>query len=136
MLDRKTRAVQRQIKATGEELLLIQEDIGRVLAGTITPGDTAVVFRLRLILNRLKAADEKLAGLRARLPLERGTIVSHALAEQYSKTIEMQRNTVSTLLQCVRQNNAALLEAKHAALAAEAVLIGERIKNNAKKYPS
>ena len=136
MPDRKTRSVQKQIKAAGEELLLIQEDIGKVLAGPIAPGDTAVVFRLKLILNRLRAAEEKLAGLRARLPLEKGTIVSHALAEQYSKSIEMQKNTVSSLLQCVRQNNAALLEAKHAALAAEAVLIGERITNHAKKYPS
>ena len=130
MLDRKTMATQKQVKAACEEVLHIQEDIGRLLELPIVPGDPGAVFRCRLVLNRCSAAANTFGALRAKLPMTRDTVISHALISRNEQILKNQKHTVSSLIECIRLNNAAALEAKRAALAAESILIGERIKNN------
>ncbi|MBQ2192136.1 MAG: hypothetical protein IIT70_05485 [Clostridia bacterium] len=132
MLDRKTRALQKQIKAQGDELLCIQEDIGALLAVPVEPGDYGVIFRCRLLINRCKSLDEKLGELQEELPLTRETAISHSLILHDKQILEMQKNTVTSLLNCIKRSNATMLEANRAALLAEAAIIGERIKRNGK----
>ena len=132
MLDRKTRALQKQIKAQGDELLRIQEDIGALLAVPVEPGDYGVIFRCRLLINRCKSLDEKLSELQKELPLMRETAISHSLIQHDKQILEMQKNTVTSLLNCIKRSNATMLESNRAALLAEAAIIGERIKRNGK----
>ena len=136
MLDRRTQTVQKQIRDAGEDILIIQEEIGSLLRAPIASDDPGVVFRCRLILNKCRSLEQKLSELRAELPLERKTAISHSLVDQDLQILGMQKSTVSSLLSCIKQNNAILLEAKRATLTAEAFIIGERIKNNGKKHSS
>ncbi len=132
MLDRRSRALQKQIKAQGDEILRIQEDIGTLLSAPVEPGDYGVIFRCRLLINRMKALGEKLDELQQELPLTRETAISHSLIMHDRQILEMQKNTVTSLLACIKRSNAQVLESNRAALLAEAKLIGERIKKNVK----
>lgn len=136
MLDRRTQTVQKQIRDAGEDILIIQEEIGSLLRAPIASDDPGVVFRCRLILNKCRSLEQKLSELRAELPLERKTAISHSLVDHDLQILGMQKSTISSLLSCIKQNNAILLEAKRATLTAEAFIIGERIKNNGKKHSS
>lgn len=136
MLDRKTRTIQKQVKSAGEELLKIQEEIGALIEAVKSPDDPGAAFRCRLVLNKCRALEERLTLLSGELPLRRETVISHSMIMQNKQLLNMQKNTVSQLYDCIRMNNRAMLDAKRASLLTEAMLIGERIKKNGKGNPS
>ena len=130
MLERKTRIIQRKIKAAGEDILGIQKDIGELLAQRVEPGDAGIVFRCRLLLNRCRAVDEELTALYTALPEKGNTAVSRSLALQNKQLVELQRSTLNSLLESIVRSGNALDEAKRMELAAESLRLGERIKKN------
>lgn len=133
MLERKTRTIQRKIKAAGEEILGVQTDIGELLAKSIEPGDAGVIFRCRLLLNRCRAMEDELTRLCQELPENRSAAVSKSIAIQNKQLIALQKNTLNSLLESVRRSGNALDEAKRMELLTESLSIGERIKKNVRK---
>ncbi|MBQ7060995.1 MAG: hypothetical protein IJM85_04340 [Clostridia bacterium] len=136
MAERKTRILQKQIKAAGDELFALETDIGTLLAQPIEPGDGAASFRCRLLLNRIEALDERLTELRVELPVERGTVVSHGLITQQKQMLAIQKNTVTALLDCIKQSSSVLLEARKASLAAEAKALSIKLGKGTKRSAS
>lgn len=133
MLERKTRTVQRKIKAVGEDVLNVQKDIGELLSKPIEPGDAGAAFRCRLLLNRCRAMEEELTRLFMELPEKRSAAISRSLCIQNKQLIELQRSTLNTLLESLKRSENALDEAKRMELLAESISIGERIKKNVRK---
>ncbi len=128
MLERRTRTIQKKIKAAGEEILSVQKAIGELLEGPIAPGDAGVAFRCRLLLNRCTAIDEELSSLIESLPERSGTAVSRSLAAQNRQLLLLQKNTLNSLLDSMKKSGNALETAKKMELEAESLRIGERIR--------
>lgn len=128
MLERRTRTIQKKIKAAGEEILSVQKAIGELLEGPIAPGDAGVAFRCRLLLNRCTAIDEELSSLMQSLPERSGTAVSRSLAAQNRQLLLLQKNTLNSLLDSMKKSGSALETAKKMELEAESLRIGERIR--------
>lgn len=133
MLDRKTRLLQKRVKAAGEEIMSIQNDIGALLAKPIPPGDTGVLFRCKLLLNRSAAVEKELDTVYGLIDDNAKTMVTRTLIVQNKQFVDMQKNTLNSLLNCLKRNNSALLEAKRAALYVETKEIAERVKKNAQR---
>ncbi|MBR5947765.1 MAG: hypothetical protein IKZ82_03815 [Clostridia bacterium] len=130
MLERSVRIKQRKIKAAGEDILAVQKAIGELLARSIEPGDHGLIFRCRLLLNRCHAIDEELTRLYAELPENGSTAVSRSLCLQNKQLVELQRSTLTSLLDSMKRSEDALDEAKQMELLAESIRLGERIKKN------
>lgn len=133
MLERSLRTIQKKIKAVGEDILEVQKAIGEMLEKPIEPGDPGAIFRCRLLLNRCFSMDEELTALIGELPDKRSASVTRSLALQNKQLIELQRGTLSSLLESLRRSETALDEAKRIALLTESISIGERIRKNVRK---
>ena len=133
MLERSLRTTQRKIKAVGEDILAVQKAIGDLLQKPVEPGDSGIIFRCRLLLNRCRAMEEELTRLFMELPEKRSAAISGSLCIQNKQLIELQRSTLNTLLESLKRSENALDEAKRMELLAESISIGERIKKNVRK---
>lgn len=132
MLERGLRTIQKKIKAAGEDILSVQKDIGELLAKRIEPADPGVIFRCRLLLNRCRAIDEELTRLYTLIPEKGNTAVTRSLVIQNKQLVELQRSTLTTLLDTMKRSESALDEAKQTELITESIRIGERIRKNVK----